>query len=178
MYTTLFYISYQYWFLRLNMTYLTTICWICSMCYNLNGVSRSFLLEFQWIQPPPLTQIHYYSMNLLSRNILKTFSVMPWTAIPFSDIKSREYYWESIFPISGSLTDYLLTSYVIDPTGMILQCYADNLFLFLWSSRLSIHQRKNGMHCMICIWRHWSLEPSLHYQTLGLSWTWFSHQQG
>lgn len=43
------------------------------MCYSLKGVSRSFSLEFQSIYPRPLTQIHYYSINLLSRNILKTY---------------------------------------------------------------------------------------------------------
>lgn len=55
------------------------------------------------------------------------FSLMPWTAIPFSDIKSMEY-WESIFPISGTLTDYCSISFVVDPTGKVLLCHADNVF--------------------------------------------------
>lgn len=56
------------------------------------------------------------------------FSFMPWTAIPFSDIRSMEY-WESIFSMFG-LTDYGSISYVIDPTGMVLQCHVDNLFSY------------------------------------------------
>ncbi|KAL6529809.1 hypothetical protein OROGR_015432 [Orobanche gracilis] len=56
------------------------------------------------------------------------FSFMPWTAIPFDDIESRKYL-ETRFPISHFLSGSRPVSFVIDPTGVVLQCQAESIFL-------------------------------------------------
>lgn len=56
-------------------------------------------------------------------------SIMPWTAIPISDIKSSTF-WETLFPLAGHLASHSSVSFVIDPTGKLLQCHADSLFYF------------------------------------------------
>ncbi|KAL1821390.1 probable nucleoredoxin 1 [Daucus carota subsp. sativus] len=55
------------------------------------------------------------------------FSIMPWIGIPFSDVKSRTD-WETVFPLSGFLTRDTPASFVIDHTGMVLQCNAKDIF--------------------------------------------------
>lgn len=55
------------------------------------------------------------------------FSSMPWTAIPFSDFKSRKLL-ETRFPLSGFLSFDTSTSVVIDPTGKVLRSHANNVF--------------------------------------------------
>ncbi|KAL8130844.1 putative nucleoredoxin 1 [Apium graveolens] len=55
------------------------------------------------------------------------FSSMPWTAIPFCDIKSRKFL-ETRFPLSGFLSFDDLASVVIDPTGKVLHTYANTIF--------------------------------------------------
>ncbi|XP_074362254.1 putative nucleoredoxin 1 [Apium graveolens] len=54
-------------------------------------------------------------------------SIMPWMAVPFSDIKFRTY-WEKLFPLSGYLSGYSPTSFVFDHSGMLLQCNVNDLF--------------------------------------------------
>lgn len=58
------------------------------------------------------------------------FSIMPWTGIPFSDIKTLNY-WENLltYPIHHFVTDFLPLSLVIDPTGMVSQLGSGNIFL-------------------------------------------------
>lgn len=58
------------------------------------------------------------------------FSIMPWLAIPFSDIQSPEY-WEARlrFPFSPWIGRSSTASVVIDPTGVVLKWCADDYFV-------------------------------------------------
>lgn len=55
------------------------------------------------------------------------FSTMPWTAIPFSDLKSRQRL-EEMFGIFSNAPHRLPDSFVIDPSGMVVKSHADHLF--------------------------------------------------
>lgn len=54
------------------------------------------------------------------------FALMPWTAIPFADINSREYL-EMRFPVSDHIKTEPI-SVVIDPTGKVLHHHAEEPF--------------------------------------------------
>lgn len=59
------------------------------------------------------------------------FSIMPWTAIPFSDITSQKSLEARLrFPFSRFVDSVYTVSVVIDPTGLVLQCQADDFFLW------------------------------------------------
>ncbi|XP_074369735.1 putative nucleoredoxin 1 [Apium graveolens] len=73
-------------------------------------------------------------------------SIMPWTAVPFSNIKFRTY-WENLFPLSGYLSGYSPTSFVFDPSGMLLQCNVNDLF-YLYGARAYPFTDKR-MECLL-----------------------------
>ncbi|KAL1812432.1 hypothetical protein ACET3Z_022497 [Daucus carota] len=66
----------------------------------------------------------------LSKYFEQKFSMMPWLAIPFSDIESPEH-WEARvrFPLTPWIGEYDTASVVIDPTGVVLKWFADDYFV-------------------------------------------------
>ncbi|KAL1821908.1 hypothetical protein ACET3Z_016777 [Daucus carota] len=59
------------------------------------------------------------------------FSIMPWTAVPFSDIVSQKSLERRLrFPFSRFVYDVYTVSVVLDPSGLVLQCQADDFFLW------------------------------------------------
>lgn len=59
------------------------------------------------------------------------FSIMPWTAIPFSDITHQKSLETRLrFPFSRFVYDVYTVSVVVDRTGLVLQCQADDFFLW------------------------------------------------
>lgn len=56
------------------------------------------------------------------------FSTMPWTAIPFSDLKSRKRIEKMFGIISNTRVEISPVSFVIDPRGVVLQDHATHVF--------------------------------------------------
>lgn len=88
------------------------------------------------------------------------FSIMPWTAIPFSHNTNSLDYWRTrlgypLYPPEFA-TDIYSFSLVIDPTGVVLQLGADNIFVTFGAEaypfsdkRVSYleQQDKKALHC-------------------------------
>ncbi|KAL8103445.1 hypothetical protein AgCh_027866 [Apium graveolens] len=69
--------------------------------------------------------------SFLEERFEEIFSIMPWTAIPFSDTESRNYLEKKLrLPVSCSVGERQTFSVVIDPKGIVLQTCA--YIYFLW----------------------------------------------
>lgn len=109
-----------------------------SLDYSTHKHATTILVEiYNALQPQACLEVVFIPVKLDQRGLELhnsrleeyfelQFSFMPWTAIPFSDIKSREFL-ETRFPVSGRVKSEPI-SIVIDPTGMVLQRNAREIF--------------------------------------------------
>lgn len=101
--------------------YVTSLVDIYNAIYSKGGFEVVFVgVKFGKYASNPQKLLKYFEQK---------FSIMPWLAIPFSDIESTEY-WEARlrFPFSP-WGESDTASVVIDPTGVVLKWCADDFFV-------------------------------------------------
>lgn len=72
-----------------------------------------------------------FDESFLEERFEEMFSIMPWTAIPFSDTECRNCLENKLrLPVSHVVGERQPFSVVVDPAGVVLQTYADVYFFY------------------------------------------------